>query len=314
MAERIATRVAFGKELVELGKKYENFVVMDADIAKSCGTELFHKTFPQRSYNFGVAEQNLMGIAAGFASGGTKVFAATYGVFASMRTCEQLRTFVCYPNFDVNVIASHGGIQVGADGATHQAIEDIGIMRSLPGMTIIQPSDGTSAKLAARAVMEFKGPLYIRLLRNPSPIIFNESDYKFEIGKVVSVKDFGNDLAIFATGAMLLKSVQAAEILKEEGIHVKVIEIHTIKPLDENAVVKAAKETGAVITVEDHNIMCGLGSAVAEVLSEKCPTMMRRIGLKDVFAESGDSELLYSHYGMNTEHIIAAAREITALK
>jgi len=314
MAENIATRVAFGKELVELGKKYENIVVRDADIAKSCATDLFHKAFPERSYNFGIAEQNLMGIAAGYASCGTKVFAATYGVFASMRACEQLRTFVCYPNLDVNVIASHGGIQVGADGATHQAIEDIGIMRSLPNMTIIQPSDGTTAKLAARAIMDFKGPLYIRLLRNPSPIIFDEDDYKFEIGKAVSVRDYGKDVAIFATGAMVLKAIQAADILKSEGVNVKVIEIHTIKPLDEEAVVKAAKETRAVITVEDHNIMCGLGSAVAEVLSEKCPTLMRRIGLKDVFGESGDSELLYTHYGMNTEHIVAAAKEMKAAK
>jgi transketolase len=217
MMGRLATRTAFGKELVELGKGREDFVVMDADIAKSCSTSMFHKAFPERSYNFGIAEQNLMAIAAGYASTGTVVFAATYAVFASMRACEQIRTFICYPGLKVRIIASHGGLQVGADGATHQAIEDIGIMRSLPKMTVIQPADGVAAKLAARAVMDYDGPVYIRLLRNESPLIFDEN-YRFEIGKAVKVKNYGADLTIIGTGAMVSKALQAAELLIPSNI------------------------------------------------------------------------------------------------
>lgn len=312
MMKDIATRAAFAQELVELGKQYENFVVMDADIAKSCSTSLFHKAYPERSYNFGIAEQNLMGIAAGYASTGSKVFTATYGVFASMRACEQVRSMIAYPRMDVKIIASHGGVQVGADGATHQAIEDMGIMRSIPGMTIVQPSDGTSAKMCARALMEHDGPTYIRLLRNPSPVLFE--DYDFEIGKGVLHRDFGNDVTLIATGAMVLKALEAADILREQGVLVKVLEIHTIKPLDEEAVIRCARETGAVLTAEDHNIMGGLGSAVADVLGENCPTLLKRIGLKDVFGESGPSESLYDQYEMNVPHIVAAAKELAAKK
>lgn len=313
MLGQIATRKAFGQELVEIGKERDDFVVMDADIAKSCSTDLFHKAFPERSYNFGIAEQNFMAIAAGYASTGTQVFAATYSVFASMRACEQIRTFVCYPKLNVRIIASHGGLQVGPDGATHQAIEDIGIMRSIPNMTVIQPADGTAAKLAARAVMNYDGPVYIRLLRNDSPIIFDES-YKFEIGKAVELRNDGTDLTIIGTGAMVLKTLQAADKLKEEGINVKVLEIHTLKPIDEDAIIKAAKETGAIVTVEDHNIFGGLGSAVSEVLSENYPTILKRVAIPDVFGESGDSETLYDHYGMNVKDIINAAKEVLAKK
>jgi transketolase len=309
----IATRQAFGQELVEIGKERNDFVVMDADIAKSCSTDLFHKAFPERSYNFGIAEQNFMAIAAGYATTGTKVFAATYSVFASMRACEQVRTFICYPNLDVRIIASHGGLQVGADGATHQAIEDIGIMRSIPNMTIIQPADGTSAKLAARAVMDYKGPVYIRLLRNPSPILFDEN-YKFEIGKAVELRNYGTDMTLIGTGAMVIKTLEAAEKLKEEGINVRVLEIHTLKPIDQEAIIKAAKETGGIVTVEDHNIFGGLGSAVAEVLSENYPTFLKRVAIPDVFGESGDSESLYEHYGMGVRDIINSAKGILAKK
>ncbi|WHH57324.1 transketolase family protein [Petroclostridium sp. X23] len=311
MTKQIATRQAFGQELVEIGKERNDFVVMDADIAKSCSTDLFHKAFPERSYNFGIAEQNFMAIAAGYASTGATVFAATYSVFASMRACEQIRTFICYPKLNVRVIASHGGLQVGADGATHQAIEDIGIMRSIPNMTVIQPSDGVSAKLAARAVMDYEGPVYIRVLRNPSPILFDES-YKFEIGKAVELKDYGTDVTLIGTGAMVLKTLEAAEKLKEEGINARVLEVHTLKPIDEEAILKAAKETGGIVTVEDHNIFGGLGSAVAEVLSEKHPAFLKRVAIPDVFGESGDSELLYEHYGLAVKDIISAAKEIVS--
>jgi transketolase len=309
MLEQIATRAAFGKELVEIGKERTDFVVMDADIAKSCSTSLFHKAYPERSYNFGIAEQNLMAIAAGYASTGHQVFAATYGVFASMRACEQVRTFICYPQLNVRIIASHGGLQVGADGATHQAIEDIGIMRSLPKMTIIQPADGVSARLAARAVMSHNGPVYIRLLRNESPLIFDET-YRFEIGKAVELRNYGNDLTIIGTGAMVIKALEAAEQLKQAKINVRVLEIHTLKPIDREAVIKAAKETGAIVTVEDHNIIGGLGSAVAEVLSEDCPTIVKRVAIPDVYGESGSSEMLYEHYGMSVKHIVNAAKEV----
>ena len=313
MLEQIATRRAFGEELVRLGKEREDFVVMDADIAKSCSTDLFHKAFPERSYNFGIAEQNFMAIAAGYATTGTQVFAATYGVFASMRACEQIRTFICYPKLNVRIIASHGGLQVGADGATHQAIEDIGIMRSIPNVAIIHPADGTSARLAARAVVDYEGPVYIRLLRNPSPVIFDQN-YKFEIGKAVALKHNGNDLTIIGTGAMVYKTLDAAERLKAEGINVKVLEMHTIKPIDQEAIIKAAQETGGIVTVEDHNIFGGLGSAVSEVLSENYPTIVKRVAIPDMFGESGDSELLYEHYGMSIKDIVNAAKEVLKKK
>ncbi|MCG8501229.1 MAG: transketolase family protein [Firmicutes bacterium] len=313
MLEQIATRRAFGEELVRLGKEREDFVVMDADIAKSCSTDLFHKAFPERSYNFGIAEQNFMAIAAGYATTGTQVFAATYGVFASMRACEQIRTFICYPKLNVRIIASHGGLQVGADGATHQAIEDIGIMRSIPNVAIVHPADGTSARLAARAVVDYEGPVYIRLLRNPSPVIFDQN-YKFEIGKAVALKHNGNDLTIIGTGAMVYKTLDAAERLKAEGINVKVLEMHTIKPIDQEAIIKAAQETGGIVTVEDHNIFGGLGSAVSEVLSENYPTIVKRVAIPDMFGESGDSELLYEHYGMSVKDIVNAAKEVLKKK
>jgi transketolase len=313
MMGRIATRAAFGKELVELGKQREDFVVMDADIAKSCSTSLFHKAFPERSYNFGIAEQNLMAIAAGYASTGMTVFAATYGVFASMRACEQIRTFICYPGLEVRIIASHGGLQVGPDGATHQAIEDIGIMRSLPNMTVIQPADGVAAKMAVKAVMDYEGPVYIRLLRNESPLIFDQK-YQFEIGKAVEVRNYGADLTIIGTGAMVLKAIQAAEQLHQEEINVQVLEIHTLKPIDHKAVIKAAQTTGAIVTVEDHNIIGGLGSAVSEVLSENYPAIIKRVAIPDVYGESGDSESLYDYYGMSVNDIVKAAKEVLIKK
>jgi transketolase len=307
----LATRMEFGKELIEIAKSNPEFVIFSAD-TKACGLENFGKLFPGREYNVGIAEQNLFGAAAGFSACGNKVFAITYAVFASMRACEQVRTFICYPNLDVSIISSHAGLQVGPDGATHMAIEDVSIMRSFPNMTVIQPSDAVSARAAARAAVAFKGPLYIRLHREPVPDINNEALYRFEIGKANMVRDYGNDVAILATGVMVGKSLEAANRLKECGINVKVIEIHTIKPLDETAVVEAAKATGAVITVEDHTILGGLGAAVAEVLSEQCPTKMKRIGIKDVFGESGEPEILYRYHGMAVNDIVEAAKKMKA--
>ncbi len=312
IGDKIATRKAFGEELVKIGSERDDFVMLDADIAKSCSTDMFHKAYPERSYNFGIAEQNLMGIAAGFAASGVKAFAATYSVFASMRALEQVRTFISYPKLPVRIIASHGGLQVGPDGATHQAIEDMAIMRAVPNMTIIQPSDGMSAAAAARAVMDVDGPVYIRVLRNPSPVLFES--YDFQIGKAVQHKDYGTDATVIATGAMVEKSLAVADQLKAEGINVRVLEFHTLKPFDSEAVIKAAKETGAIVTVEDHNIIGGLGGAVAEVLSEECPTLLKRIGVPDLFGESGPSEELYTEYGMNTPHIIQAVKDVIARK
>jgi transketolase len=304
----LATRMEFGKTLIELAKT-RDFMLLSAD-TKACGIENFGKLYPGREYNVGIAEQNLVGIAAGIASCGHKVFATTYAVFASMRACEQVRTFICYPNLNVALICSHGGLQVGPDGATHMATEDMSIMRSFPNMTVIQPSDAVSARAAARAAVDFEGPLYIRLMRDPVEDIHDEDGYRFEIGKAKVLRNYGNDVAIIATGVMVGKSLAAAEKLRISGINVRVVEVHTIKPLDEGTVVEAAGATGAVITAEDHTVNGGLGSAVAEVLGEKCPVKMRRIGIKDAFGESGAPELLYEKHGMSVDDIVAAAQKL----
>ncbi len=308
----LATRMEFGKELIEIAKT-RDFMLLSAD-TKACGIENFGKLYPGREYNVGIAEQNLIGIAAGIASCGHKVFATTYAVFASMRACEQVRTFVCYPNLNVALICSHGGLQVGPDGATHMATEDISIMRSFPNMTIIHPSDAVSARAAARAAVDFEGPLYIRLMRDPVEDIYDEATYSFEIGKAKVLRDNGNDVTIIATGVMVGKALEAAEKLQTLGIKAKVVDVPTIKPLDENTVVEAARVTGAVVTAEDHTIYGGLGSAVAEVLGEKCPVRMRRIGIKDAFGESGAPELLYKKHGMSVDDIVAAAQNLTGEK
>lgn len=308
----LATRMEFGKALIELAKT-RDFMLLSAD-TKACGIENFGKLYPGREYNVGIAEQNLIGVAAGIASCGYKVFATTYAVFASMRACEQVRTFVCYPNLNVALICSHGGLQVGPDGATHMATEDISIMRSFPNMTVIQPSDAVSARAAARAAVDFEGPLYIRLMRDPVEDIHDETTYNFEIGKAKVLRNNGNDVAIIATGIMVGKSLKAAEKLQTLGINARVVEVHTIKPLDEDTVVEAARATGAVVTVEDHTIYGGLGSAVAEILGEKCPVKMRRIGIKDAFGESGAPELLYKKHGMLVDDIVAAAQNLKGEK
>lgn len=309
----IATRMAFGKELIEIAKKRSDFVVCSAD-TKTCAIEHFGELFPGREFTFGIAEQNLTAGAAGLASCGNKVFLATFGVFATMRACEQVRTFICYPKLNVTIIGTHAGLQVGGDGATHAAIEDIAIMRSFPNMTIVQPSDAVSARSLAHAAVDFEGPLFIRLHRNPVADIYDEKDYKFEIGKVYTVRDYGNDAALMVSGILLKKALDAAEILKSAGYFVKVLEIPTIKPLAEDVIVKAAAQTGAVVTIEDHQIYGGLGSAVAEVLCQKYPVPMKIIGIQDRFGESGDPELLYRDHGMQTDDIVKAALSLIAAK
>ena len=302
----IATRMAFGQELIEIGKTREDFVVCNAD-TKTCGLEKFGKLFPNREFNFGIAEQNLVGAAAGMASCGNKVFLATFAVFASMRACEQVRTFVCYPNLNVTIIGTHTGLQVGGDGATHAAIEDVSIMRSFPNMTIVQPSDAVAARAVAHAAVDFKGPLYIRLHRNPVADIHDPDNYSFQIGKSYVILDYGRDMTIFVSGILLKKAMDAAQILKEQGILVRVVEMPTIKPMDKQSVVTAAEETGAIMTVEDHTIYGGLGSAVAEVVCQEHPVPMTIVGIQDRFGESGDPELLYRDHGMDVDSIVAKA-------
>lgn len=308
----VATRMAFGQELIEIAKTNQDFVVCNAD-TKTCGLEKFGQLFPGREFSFGIAEQNLVGAAAGLASCGNKVFLATFAVFASMRACEQVRTFVCYPNLNVTVIGTHTGLQVGGDGATHAAVEDVSIMRALPNMTIVQPADAVAARAVAHAAVDFEGPLYIRLHRNAVADIYGE-DYKFELGKATTVRDYGTDLTMIVSGILLKKALDAAEILKADGIKVRVLDMSTIKPLDTEAVIKAAKETGAVMTIEDHTVLGGLGAAVAEVVVQNQPVPMELVGIQDRFGESGDPELLYRDNGMDVDSIVAKARALVAKK
>ena len=308
----VATRMAFGQELIECAKTNKDFVVCNAD-TKTCGLEKFGQLFPGREFSFGIAEQNLVGAAAGLASCGNKVYLATFAVFASMRACEQVRTFVCYPNLNVTVIGTHTGLQVGGDGATHAAVEDVSIMRALPNMTIVQPTDAVAARAIARASVDFEGPLYIRLHRNAVADIYGE-DYKFELGKATTVRDYGTDLTMIVSGILLKKALDAAEILKADGINVRVLDMSTIKPLDTEAVIKAAKETGAVMTIEDHTVLGGLGAAVAEVVVQNQPVPMELVGIQDRFGESGDPELLYRDNGMDVDSIVAKARALVAKK
>ena len=309
----IATRMAFGHELIEIAKTNENFVVCNAD-TKTCGLEKFGKLFPNREFSFGIAEQNLVGASAGLASCGNKVFLATFAVFASMRACEQVRTFVCYPNLNVTVIGTHAGLQVGGDGATHAAIEDVAIMRSFPNMTVVQPADAVAAKALAHAAVDFTGPLYVRLHRNPVADIHNPDTYQFEIGKSYPILDYGKDLTMFVSGILLKKAMDAAELLRERGVGVRVVDMPTIKPLDRAAVLQAAGETGAIMTIEDHTIYGGLGSTVAEVVCQECPVPMAIVGIQDRFGESGDPELLYRDNGMDVDSIVSKAMALAARK
>lgn len=312
-AKTIATRMAFGQELIEIAKQNENFVVCNAD-TKTCGLEKFGKLFPKREFSFGIAEQNLVGGAAGLAACGNKVFLATFAVFASMRACEQVRTFVCYPKLNVTIIGTHAGLQVGGDGATHAAIEDIAIMRAFPNMTVVEPADAVAAKALAHAAVDFEGPLYIRLHRNPVADLYDPATYTFKWGKASTVVDNGTDMTMIVSGILLKKAVDAATILQQEGIRVRVLDMATIKPLDEKAVVKAAKETGAIMTIEDHTILGGLGSAVAEVVTEQFPVPMQRIGIQDKFGESGEPELIYHDHGMDVDSIVTKAKALIRRK
>ena len=309
----LATRMAFGKELLEIAKINHNFVVCNAD-TKTCGLENFGKLFPGREFSFGIAEQNLVGGAAGLAACGNKVFLATFAVFASMRACEQVRTFVCYPNLNVTIIGTHTGLQVGGDGATHAAVEDVAIMRALPNMTVVQPADAVSARAIAHAAVDFTGPLYVRLHRNPVEDIYDPAAYRFTWGKANMVADFGKDLTIFVSGILLKKALDAAKILKKQGIGCRVMDMATIKPLDKDAVIEAARQTGAIMTVEDHTVYGGLGAAVAEVVTQTVPVPMDIVGIQDRFGESGDPELLYRDHQMDVDSLVARAKVLVGRK
>ena len=309
--KKIATRESYGNALAELGEKYD-IVVLDADLSKSTKTEVFKKKFPDRFINMGIAEQNMMSTAAGLASCGKIVFASSFAMFAAGRAFEQIRNSIAYPNLNVKIGATHAGISVGEDGATHQCLEDIGIMRTIPNMVIINPADDVEARAAVKAAADHNGPVYLRFGRLGVPVIYGD-DYKFELGKGVTLKD-GSDVTIFATGLMVEASLSAAEALSEQGISARVVNIHTIKPIDREIIVNAARETGAVVTCEEHNIIGGLGSAVAEVLCEEYPVPMVRVGVKDCFGKSGVPAQLLKDYGLTAEDVAEAAKKAMAKK
>ena len=311
MAEKIATREAYGNALAELGEKYD-FVVMDADLAAATKTSTFKKKYPERFFDCGIAEGNMISVAAGIATTGKPVFASSFAMFAAGRAFEQIRNSVGYPHLNVKIGATHAGITVGEDGATHQCLEDIALMRTIPGMTIINPADAVEARAAVEAALNIDGPVYLRFGRMAVPVI-NEADAKFEVGKGVQMKD-GSDVTIVATGIMVNMALEAAATLEAEGISARVINIHTIKPLDKEIVVKAAKETGAIVTAEEQNIIGGLGSAVAEAVCEACPVPVTRVGTNDVYGHSGKVPPLLEMYGLTPANIVAKAKEAIALK
>ena len=300
--KKIATRESYGNALAELGATCPDLVVLDADLSGATKTGTFKKAFPERHINCGIAEGNMMTVAAGIATTGKVPFASSFAMFAAGRAFEQVRNSIGYPHLNVKIGATHAGISVGEDGATHQCNEDIALMRAIPGMVVINPADDIEAKAAVKAAYEYVGPVYLRFGRLAVPVINDNADYKFEIGKGIVLRE-GKDVAIIATGLEVGESLAAAEMLAADGIEAKVINIHTIKPLDEELVVAAAKETGKVVTVEEHSVIGGLGSAVAEVLSEKAPTKMLKIGVNDTFGESGPAVALIKKYGLDAESI-----------
>jgi transketolase len=306
MSDKMATREAYGQVLLELGRENKDLVVMDADLSGSTKTKAFGKEFPDRFFNMGIAEQDLMGAAAGLAISGKTVCASSFAMFASGRAFEIIRNSIGYTGANVKICATHSGITVGEDGASHQTFEDLAIMRTIPGMTVLNPGDGVSAKALIRKAVETKGPFYIRLGRSAVPVVYDENE-SFEIGRAKTLKE-GNDAAVIATGILVDSALKAADILKEDGIDVRVIDMHTIKPLDEETVIKAAKECGKIVTAEEHSVIGGLGSAVSEVLSTRQPCIMSMVGQKDCFGESGKPAELLAKYGMDIEDIVKAVK------
>ena len=312
MAEKIATREAYGNALAEFGAKYENLVVLDADLAAATKTSTFKKAFPDRFFDCGIAENNMINVAVGLSLSGKIPFASTFAMFAAGRSYEQIRNSIGYPHTNVKIGATHAGITVGEDGATHQCNEDIALMRTIPGMTILNPADAVEARLAVEAAIKMQGPCYLRFGRMAVPVIFDK-DYKFEIGRGVKLAD-GTDVSLVATGIEVEQALAARELLAAEGISASVINIHTIKPLDEDLIVAEAQKTGAIVTCEEHSIIGGLGGAVAECLSAKCPTPVLRVGVEDTFGRSGPAKELVSYFGLDAAAIAAKAKAAVALK
>ena len=305
--KKIATRDSYGNALTELGAKHENLIVLDADLAGATKTSIFKKAYPERHIDCGIADGNMMGIAAGLAATGKVPFASTFAMFAAGRAFEQIRNSIGYPKLNVKIGATHAGISVGEDGATHQCNEDIALMRTIPGMVVINPSDDVEAKAAVYAAYEHEGPVYLRFGRLAVPVINDRPDYTFELGKGITLKE-GNDITIIATGLCVYESLEAAKMLEADGIHARVINIHTIKPLDEALVVKAAKETGRIFTVEEHSIIGGLGSAVCDTLAAQHPARVTKIGVEDTYGESGPAVELIHKYGLDAEGIYKKIR------
>ncbi len=314
MAEvkKVATRVGYGEALVELGSERDDFLVLDADLAAATQTGMFKKAFPERFYDCGIAEGNMISIAAGIAATGKKVICSSFAMFAAGRAFEQVRNSVGYPHLNVIIGATHAGISVGEDGATHQCCEDIALMRTIPGMTIINPADETEAKKAVKAALKLDGPVYMRFGRLAVPVIFGD-DYNFEVGKGVELKD-GTDVTVIATGLMVNEALEAYEILKSEGISARIINMHTIKPLDKEIVLKAARETGAIVTAEEHSVIGGLGAAVSETVCEECPVPVVKLGVNDTFGHSGPAVKLLDEFGLRAANIAQKAKRAIALK
>lgn len=301
-----ATRESYGEELEKLGKENEKIVVLDADLSQATKTNIFAKSIKDRFFDMGIAEQNMMSTAAGMATCGDIPFVSTFAIFAAGRAYDQIRNSICYPKLNVKICATHAGITVGEDGATHQMIEDISLMRVLPNMIVLSTSDDIQTRWAVREIAKIEGPVYLRLCRLPSTTIYN-NEQKFEIGKAVQIGD-GEDATVFATGITVSEAIKAKEILKNDGINIRVVDIHTIKPIDKEMIIKSAKETKKLISIEDHNIIGGLGGAIAEVLTENEPKKLIRLGIKDAFGKSGKAEELMTYFGINAENIVNAVK------
>ena len=304
--KKIATRESYGEELAKLGEENEKIVVLDADLSTATKTEIFAKKFPNRFINVGIAEQNLIGIAAGLSTFGKIPYASTFAVFAAGRAYEQIRNSIAYPKLNVKICATHAGITVGEDGATHQMLEDLALMRALPNMTVLCPSDDIETKYLIEEISKIKGPVYVRLARLATPGIYEENQ-TFEIGKAVQIGD-GTDATVFATGVVVAEAIKAKELLEKEGIYIRVVDIHTIKPIDKEMIIKSAKETKKLISIEDHSIIGGLGSAISEVLTEEYPCKLDRMGIKGTFGKSGNAVELLKYFGLTSEEIIKTVK------
>ncbi|WP_028509848.1 transketolase family protein [Ruminococcus sp. NK3A76] len=311
--KKIATRESYGNALAELGDKYENLYVLDADLAAATKTGIFKKKFPERHFDCGIAESNMMCVAAGLAATGKIPFASTFAMFAAGRAFEQVRNSIGYPHLNVKIGATHAGISVGEDGATHQCNEDIALMRTIPGMVIINPADDVEARAAVEAAIQHNGPVYMRFGRLAVPVFNDPATYKFELGKGIKLAD-GEDIAIIASGLMVNEALEAEKVLRANGIKATVINIHTIKPIDEDIIIEAAKKTGLVLTVEEHSVIGGLGSAVADVLAAKCPTKLIKIGVNDVFGHSGPAVELLKQFGLSADNIVKTATDAVKAK